>query len=115
MVNISYVPEEGDVIWLDFFPQAGHEQDGRRPGLVVTPRKYNQIGLALILPITNQKKGYPFEVTIPPFGGKTTGVILADQLRSLDWQKRNASFIEKLPQAVIVEAKNKFALLLGLE
>lgn len=115
MVTGSYIPDEGDVVWIDFFPQSGHEQTGRRQGLVVTPRNYNKIGLAVILPITNQKKGYPFEVTIPSIGVKTTGVVLADQLRNLDWQQRNATFIEKLPKSVVSEVKEKLALLLGME
>jgi mRNA interferase MazF len=115
MVDSLYIPEEGDAVWLDFSPQAGHEQDGRRPGFVITPKTYNRIGLALICPVTNQKKGYPFEVPIPAFGGNTTGVILADQLRSLDWQTRNASFKEKLPQAVLDEVKSKLSLLLQID
>jgi len=115
MVGSSYIPDEGDLVWLDFSPQAGHEQDGRRPGFVVTPKMYNRIGLALICPVTNQKKGYPFEVTIPDYSGNTTGVILADQIRSLDWRVRNASFREKLPQTVLDNVKSKLSLLLQID
>lgn len=90
-------PDRGDVVWIDFDPQAGHEQAGRRPAVVLSPAYYNRrAGLALICPITNKSKGYPFEVAIPN-GLKVTGVILADQARNLDWKARNASHITKLP------------------
>ena len=79
----GYVPERGDIVWLQFAPQAGHEQAGRRPALVVSPRSYNgKVGSALFCPLTSQVKGYPFEVTLAP-GGKATGAILSDQLKSL--------------------------------
>jgi mRNA interferase MazF len=96
-----YVPERGDVVWLDFVPQAGHEQSGRRPALILSPALYNgKSGLALCCPITNQVKGYPFEVTAAPAPGhKVTGQILSDQVRSLDWKARNAQkFAEVTPQ-----------------
>lgn len=78
---MAYVPDRGDVVWLDFTPQAGHEQGGRRPAVVLSPVAYNKkVGLALLCPITSQVKGYPFEVLIPS-GSPVTGVILADQVK----------------------------------
>ncbi|MBK6426124.1 MAG: type II toxin-antitoxin system PemK/MazF family toxin [Blastocatellia bacterium] len=95
----------GDAIWLDFDPQAGHEQAGRRPALVLSPESYNGlVGFALVCPITNKRKGYPFEVVIPD-GVNVTGTILADQVRSLDWKIRRAEFIVRLPDNVVREAK----------
>ena len=102
-----YVPERGDVVWLNFNPQSGHEQAGRRPAIVVSPLSYNRkVGLALFCPITNQAKGYPFEVAIPK-SVKVLGVVLSDQIKSLDWQARNIEFIGKLPKSVIEEVLNK--------
>jgi mRNA interferase MazF len=92
-----YVPERGDIIWLELNPQAGHEQAGHRPGLVISPKADNQkVGLALICPITSRVKGYPFEVAVPQ-GLPCAGVVLADQIKSLDWRARKASFVAKLP------------------
>src|SRR5438067_4938950 len=92
-----YVPERGDVVWLAFDPQAGHEQAGRRPAIVLSPAVYNgRSGLALCCPITSQVKGYPFEVAIPP-GLSIAGVILADQVKSLDWRARRATPAGRLP------------------
>ena len=85
-MRAAYVPEAGDFVWLTFDPQAGREQAGRRPALVLTPRTYNaKSGLTLVCPITNQAKGYPFEVAVPA-GSGTTGVILADHVKSVDWK-----------------------------
>ena len=107
-----YVPERGDAVLLDFNPQSGHEQAGRRPAIVVSPSSYNRkIGLALFCPITNQAKGYPFEVAIPK-NAKVSGVVLSDQLKSLDWQARNVKFIAKLPDSVIEEVLKKIKTLL---
>ena len=90
----GYVPSQGDLVWLDFSPQAGHEQAGRRPALVLSPSAYNQkAGLAVLCPVTNQIKGYPFEVELPQ-GHTVSGAVLADQVRSLDWRSRNAKLIE---------------------
>lgn len=87
---MAYVPERGDVVWITFNPQAGHEQAGRRPAVVLSPKAYNgKVGLALLCPVTNQVKGYPFEVEIPD-GLPVMGVILSDQVKSLDWKARNA-------------------------
>jgi len=99
---VTYVPDRGDVVWLQFNPQSGHEQAGKRPALTLSPKAYNQkVGLAIFCPLTNQEKGYPFEVKIR--GSKISGVILADQVKSLDWRKREAEFIIKVPSNVINE------------
>lgn len=113
MVSNVYIPEEGDIVWLDFTPQSGHEQAGRRPGLVVSPKKYNRIGLALICPITSKQKGYPFEISLSSSDGFTSGVVLADQIRSLDWKARNASFKETAGSAVVDGVKDLLMLLIG--
>ena len=98
-----YVPERGDAVWLDFNPQIGSEQAGRRPAVVLSPSAYNRkVGLDLLCPITNQVKGYPFEVPIPD-GLPVTGVVLADQVKSLDWRRRNAELIVQLPSQVVRE------------
>ena len=92
-----YVPDRGDIVWLSFDPQLGREQAGRRPAVVLSPSSYNgKVGLALCCPVTNQAKGYPFEVAVPD-GTGVTGVILADHVRSLDWRQRRAEFIARLP------------------
>ena len=92
----SYVPDRGDMVWLEFTPQAGSEQRGRRPALVISPKAYNgKVGLALFCPITSKIKGYPFEVLLPD-GYSVGGVILSDQLKSLDWRTRKAKFIERI-------------------
>ena len=83
--QMAYVPDCGDVVWITFNPQAGHEQAGRRPAVILSPAAYNgKTSLAIVRPITNQVKGYPFEVRIP-HGLSVSGVILADQAKSLDW------------------------------
>ncbi|MEX0802708.1 MAG: endoribonuclease MazF [Candidatus Binatia bacterium] len=107
-----YVPARGDAVWITFNPRAGHEQAGRRPALVLSPSSYNgRVGLAILCPITSQVKGYPFEVTIPS-GSKLGGVILADQVKSLDWRIRKAEFICKLPRETASEVLDKLATLL---
>lgn len=96
----GYVPSRGDVVWITLTPQAGHEQAGRRPALVLSPQRYNgKTGLAVLCPVTNQRKGYPFEIAIPD-GLPVTGVILADQVKNLDWQSRQATFGCSLPEDV---------------
>ncbi|MEW6173530.1 MAG: type II toxin-antitoxin system PemK/MazF family toxin [Bacillota bacterium] len=88
-----YTPRRGDVIWITLTPQAGHEQAGRRPAVVLSPAAYNsRVGLALLCPVTNQVKGYPFEVMIPD-GLAISGAILADQIKSLDWRAREAKMV----------------------
>lgn len=109
---MAYCPDRGDAVWLVFDPQAGHEQAGRRPALVLSPSSYNQkVGLALFCPITTQIKGYPFEVLIPP-GQKVTGAILSDQLKSLDWKARKATLICRLPDSVVNDVLKKLRVLL---
>lgn len=101
MSAAAYVPARGDLIWLEFTPQSGSEQAGRRPALVISPRPYNsKVGLALVCPVTSRIKGYPFEVHLPA-GGTVAGVVLADQLKSLDWRARKAKLIERAPADVI--------------
>ena len=110
----SYVPKRGDVVWLHFNPQAGHEQAGRRPAVVLSPESYNErTSLALFCPITNQVKGYPFEVAIPA-NQNIHGVILSDQVKSLDWTARHAQFIEKLPLKTTQEVIKKIAALIEM-
>ena len=105
-------PDRGDLIWLDFSPHVGHEQAGRRPGLVLSPVAYNKrIGLALICPITSKVKGHPFEVSLPD-GLEVRGVVLADQVRSLDFEGRNAEVSSPVPEAVVEEVLAKLATLL---
>ena len=100
---VTYIPDRGDIVWLQFNPQSGHEQAGKRPALTLSPKAYNQkVGLAIFCPITNQEKGYPFEVKV--VSSKISGAILADQVKSLDWRKREAEFIAKAPSGVINEA-----------
>jgi mRNA interferase MazF len=109
----GYVPDRGDVIWISFNPQAGHEQAGRRPAVVLSPATYNgKVGLMILCPITNQIKGYPFEVMIPA-GQKVTGAILSDQAKSLDWKARKAELIGKLPEGIINEVLKKLNTLLA--
>jgi len=96
-------------------PHAGHEQAGRRPAVVLSPRSYNdKVGLALFCPVTNQVKGYPFEVIIPP-GLEVKGVILSDQVKSLDWKIRNAEYYDKVPETVVLEIFKKLSTLLRFD
>lgn len=113
MVERQYVPGTGDIIWLTFNPQAGHEQAGRRPALILSPRGYNgKTSLALLCPITSRVKGYPFEVPLPP-GGAVTGVVLADQVKSMDWRARRTRFEAQAPPQVVAEVLEKLAVLLA--
>lgn len=106
-------PDRGDLVWLEFTPQAGHEQAGRRPALVLSPRSYNQkVGLALCCPITSRAKGYPFEVLLPE-GVGVAGVILADQVKSLDWRVRRARRISSTPVEIVADVLAKLETLLG--
>jgi mRNA interferase MazF len=108
----NYVPERGDVVWLDFNPQSGHEQAGRRPAVCMSPSPYNKkVGLALFCPVTSRIKGYPFEVSIPK-GHKISGVVLSDQIKNLDWRARNIEFIAKLPNSTVEETLKKIRTLL---
>lgn len=108
----SYIPDRGDVIWIDMMPQAGHEQSGRRPALVLSPASYNgKTGLAILCPLTSQIKGYPFVVVLPE-ELRATGCILADQVRNLDWRARNAAFHSRVPLSLVEEVLAKLATLL---
>lgn len=107
-----FVPDRGDLVWLTFSPQAGHEQAGRRPALVLSPASYNRkVGLLVACPVTGRSKGYPFEVALPS-GLPVAGVVLADQLRSLDWRVREAELICRAPDEVVAEALAKSVTLL---
>jgi len=107
----SYVPRRGDIVWLTFQPQAGHEQAGRRPALVLSPERYNdRVGLGLFCPLTSKVKGYPFEVELPEsLGG---GAILADQVKSLDWRARRADFKSRLSLDLLAQVNGKLRSLL---
>lgn len=108
------VPDAGDLVWLTFDPQAGREQAGRRPAVILSPADYNRrSGLALACPITSQAKGYPFEVALPQ-GLAIGGVILADHLKSLDWRTRRAEPAGRLPPDTLREVLDRLAALLGL-
>ena len=110
---MAYIPERGDAVWITLNPQAGHEQAGRRPTVVLSPSAYNKkVGLAILCPITNQAKGYPFEVAIPN-GLEVTGVILSDQVKSLDWKASQAERIVRLPDEIILEVLLKLNTLLA--
>ncbi|MBD2482839.1 endoribonuclease MazF [Planktothrix sp. FACHB-1365] len=107
-----YIPRQGDIIWIDFIPQIGREQAGRRPAIVISKTTYNRrVGLALVCPITSRVKGYPFEVAIPE-GLAVSGVVLADQIKSFDWQARQADFACKIPPEVLIEVVAKLMNLL---
>jgi mRNA interferase MazF len=111
--HASDVPERGDLVWLTFHPQAGHEQAGRRPAVVLSPAAYNgKVGLALLCPITSRTKGYPFEVPLPN-GSPVHGVVLADQIKSLDWRARRAERMGTLPGRLVAEILGKLGLLLA--
>ncbi|HEV7798026.1 MAG TPA: endoribonuclease MazF [Pyrinomonadaceae bacterium] len=109
---MAYAPDRGDAVWVTLDPQAGHEQAGRRPAVVLSPVAYNRkVGLVVLCPITNQIKGYPFEVIIP-HGLKVTGAILSDQVKNLDWKARDTKLICRLPASVTDEALKKLNTLL---
>ena len=112
-MKVAYVPEAGDFVWLTFDPHAAREQAPRRPALVLSPRLYNAKSLlALVCPITNQSKGYPFEVAVPA-GHGAAGVILADHVKSVDWKARRAEKLGQCPTEVIDEVRARLAPLLG--
>lgn len=107
-------PDTGDLVWLSFSPQAGREQAGRRPGLVLSPRAYNaKVGLCLVCPITYHAKGYAFEVPLPD-GLAVQGVVLADHLKSADWLDRQCEFIATVPENIVDEVRAKLKPLLGI-
>jgi mRNA interferase MazF len=114
VVARAYVPDAGDLVWLTFDPQAGHEQRGRRPALILSPRAYNaKARLAIACPITTQVKGYPFEVLLPS-GGKIAGAVLADHVKNLDWQVRRAVFEAKAHVDIVTDVRERLRVLLGL-
>jgi len=107
------VPSRGDVVWLSFNPQSGHEQSGHRPAIVISPKEYNEkVGLAISCPITSIIKNYPFEVKII-IKDLINGAILADQLKSLDWEKREAKYIAKAPKRILDDTIEKLNLLIN--
>ena len=113
MKRPAYVPERGDAVWLDFEPQAGREQAGRRPELVLSPANYNaKAGLFIVCPVTTRVKGYPFEEPLPP-GLPIQGVILCDQVRSLDWQSRRAELICRLASDLVEDVGAKVVALIA--
>jgi mRNA interferase MazF len=113
VVRPRYVPDRGHLVWLSFDPRAGREQAGRRPALILSPAVYNaRAGLALACPITSQIKGYPFEVALPS-GLPVTGVVLADHVKSVDWQARRAEFIGTVPAGVLNEVTARVGPLFG--
>lgn len=112
MTARRYVPDRGDLLWLDFTPQAGHEQRGQGPALVLSPAAYNgKVHLAVCCPITSQIKGYPFEVLLPT-GLKITGAVLADQVKNLDWRVRKARLVCRAPPEIIEQVTAKLLTLL---
>jgi mRNA interferase MazF len=114
VVTRTYVPDAGDLVWLTFDPQAGHEQRGRRPALILSPRTYNaKARLAVACPITSHTKGYPFEVALPN-DGAVTGVVLADHVKNLDWHARRVEFAATAPADVLTDVRERLRVLLGL-
>jgi mRNA interferase MazF len=115
VVKSNYIPDRGDIVWLDFNPQTGREQSGRRPALTISPKAYNEkLGLAIFCPITSNIKGYPFEVKIPA-RLKIKGVILADHVKNLDWKIRKAKYICKLPSNNLLDVMEKLNILIGID
>jgi len=109
----KYVPQRGDLVWLEFNPQLGHEQSGRRPALIISPKSYNEkTNLCLLYPVTSKTKGYPFEVEIS--GKNASGFVLTDQIKSFDWKKRNPIFIEKITENKLQKCLENSNLLLNI-
>jgi mRNA interferase MazF len=112
VVSTPYAPDRGDIVWLEYTSRRGHEQSGRRPALVLSPRAYNRkVGLAICCPITSQVKGYPFEVVLPE-GIKARGAVLCDQIGTLDWRARRAERLCPAPRSVVEEATAKIVALI---
>lgn len=112
-MSSQYVPDAGDIVWLTFDPQAGREQAGRRPALILSPKAYNsRAGLALACPITSRAKGYPFEVAVTG-EGPTDGVVLADHVKSLDWKSRRAERAGSCSTETLNEVRSRLAPLIG--
>jgi len=110
--NNIYIPDSGDIIWINFNPTRGHEQAGARPAIVVSRKTYNaKVGLVVVCPITSQIKGYPFEVAIDC--KEVKGVVLVDQIRSVDWKERKISRISKASENMMLEIKGKLIAIIG--
>lgn len=108
---MAYTPDRGDIVWLNFTPQAGHEQKGKRPAIILSPKEYNKkTGLAVCCPITSNIKGYPFEVIVN--GKKIDGAVLSDHLKNLDWKARDIKYIEKAHTEVLNEVIEKISVLI---
>ncbi len=106
MVKNRYIPDRGDLVWLNFSPSFGHEEAGRRPALTLSPKKYNsKTNMAIFCPITRSIKSYPFEVEIVI--GKEKSAVLTDQIRALDWSKRKCEFVSKISEARLSEVQDK--------
>ncbi|GHV85765.1 mRNA-degrading endonuclease [Spirochaetia bacterium] len=112
MVNNNYIPDRGDIVWLNFNPQTGHEQKGKRPAIVISPKEYNRkVNLGLFCPITSKEKSYPFEVKIA--NEKIIGVVLSDQIKSLDWTKREIEYIIKATEEETSKVVEKINILIN--
>jgi mRNA interferase MazF len=112
VVSKKYIPERGDIVWLNFDPQTGHEQKGKRPAIVISQKEYNEkVNLGLFCPITSKEKNYPFEVKIK--NRKIDGVVLSDQIKSLDWTKRSIEYITRAADEEIDEIINKLNVLIN--
>ena len=110
----QYVPDAGDLIWLDFDPQAGHEQGGRRPALVLSSWRFNsKASLAFVCPVTSKIKGYASEVLLPP-GAVARGAVLCSHLRSVDWKVRNPALIGKAPGDILLAVREVVASIAGI-
>ncbi len=102
---VKYIPDRGDIVWLDFNPQKGHEQAGSRPAIILSPKNYNQSSqLMLACPITSKVKNYPFEVRIKT--RKINGVILSDQIKNLDWKAKDISFVERVTGEILEQTQD---------
>ncbi len=113
MKSGNYIPDRGDIVWINFTPQAGHEQRGKRPALILSPKIYNEkTSLCICLPITSKIKGYPFEVTLPK-NLEIQGVILSDQIKNLDFSVRDISFICKVSPSVVKSVQKNILALIG--
>ena len=109
----GYIPNRGDVVWFTFDPQAGHEQAGVRPAVVLSPKSYNErSSLIIVVPVTRQIKGYPFEVVLPE-DLPVAGAVLADQIKSVDWRARQARFICALPANTVNDVLKRAAVLVS--
>jgi mRNA interferase MazF len=114
MVRSRYIPDAGHLIKVNFDPGTGHEQAGWRPAIVLSPASYNRpTGLAIVAPVTNHQKGYPFEVALPK-GLKVSGVVLSDAVKNVDWRARDARFVEAVPMGVLNAVRERLGLLLGI-